>query len=137
MSRLSILHIEDDDGDATLLERAIKVGLSRHNPVLHRVSTIGQAEQFLSRCDVDLIIIDLNLPDVFSPDEGLVRMRQRSNAPFCVVSGTPEEEMDWGVLDSEIELHLSKSEFTDSAHINRVIMPLIQEIVADVSPSKD
>ncbi len=139
MRRPRILHVEDDDADALLVERGLRAAMRRVEPVIMRAATLREAETYLARIAVDLALLDLRLPDAFSLDEAIVRVRYLSDAPIVVVSGADETTLDGGVSRSEIDLYLAKFEFADAHYVTKAIGPLLREmadqaVVADPTP---
>ncbi len=128
MRRPRILHVEDDDADALLIERGLRAAMRRAEPVIMRAATLREAETYLARMPVDLALVDLRLPDAYSLDEAIVRVRYLSDAPIVVVSGADEATLDGGMIRGEIELYLAKFEFADAHYVTKAIGPLLSEM---------
>lgn len=62
-SRLTVLHVEDSDDDAMLIEMALDMASAEWRKLvnLHRVSTIKQAWKFVRANRPHLVLLDLNL----------------------------------------------------------------------------
>lgn len=75
---ISILLVEDDERVADALSGALK----RMNYDVHRVATGKTA---LERVDVDLILLDLGLPDMDGMDV-LTRIREKSTVPIVALT---------------------------------------------------
>lgn len=63
---LNVLHIEDDFGDAMLLQHALYDAVV-DNLTLEVVRTLKDANTKLSKKHYDLIVADLRLPDSIDP----------------------------------------------------------------------
>lgn len=127
MTRLRILHLEDDDTDALLIERGLNAAFGRGNVVVIRTRSARETEAYLARETVDLLLLDLNLPDVYSLDEAIVRARHLSDAPIIVVSDQSDGALQSPLIRDEIEMHLEKAEFGDAHHLARCVRPLLRE----------
>ena len=86
--RTAVLLVEDSAVDATLVR-----GLLKHaggEPFcVTQARTLAEALRFLSRADIDLVILDLNLPDSIGL-ETLRRVVAQSALPIVVLTGTDE-----------------------------------------------
>ncbi len=61
-NRINVLLVEDNPGDARLVE--IMLNEVQQNPVvLHHVSTLAAAQNYLQSSNSDLVLLDLSLPD--------------------------------------------------------------------------
>jgi signal transduction histidine kinase/HPt (histidine-containing phosphotransfer) domain-containing protein len=81
----TLLIIEDNPGDARLLREMLNDG--SHSAELVVAATMGEAERYLSDTAVDIIVLDLGLPD----SQGLDAVRRAHiagrNAPLVVLTG--------------------------------------------------
>ncbi|HWW17575.1 MAG TPA: PAS domain S-box protein [Candidatus Saccharimonadales bacterium] len=86
--RTGVLLVEDSAVDATLVR-----GLLRHaggDPFsVTQARTLAEALRFLGRTDIDLVILDLNLPDSIGL-ETLRRVVAQSALPIVVLTGADE-----------------------------------------------
>ncbi len=86
-SGLKVLHIEDDFGDAMLLQHAL-YDADAIDLDLQVVRTLREARQKLSKSAFDLIIADLRLPDSSDPKSTIDRLRgDAPDAPLLVLTG--------------------------------------------------
>jgi CheY-like chemotaxis protein len=87
---LRILHLEDDESDGALVDRALhKAGLPSTTT---RVATGAAFLEALGSGSFDLILSDFSLPD-FDGLKALAAVRgQNTDVPFIFVSGTIGEE---------------------------------------------
>ncbi|WP_309112275.1 SpoIIE family protein phosphatase [Saccharothrix sp.] len=78
--RITVLLVEDDEGDAVLVEALLEeVGADVE---LHRVRTLREATRLLAK--VDCVLLDLGLPDTTGLD-GLTRLLSVSAPPAVIV----------------------------------------------------
>ncbi|MFT7536669.1 MAG: signal transduction histidine kinase [Hyphomicrobiaceae bacterium] len=107
---LSILLIEDDECDVRLVERCLaRQADSGGN--LYRAKTLAGAVAFLDQETVDVILLDLGLPDGVGP-ENVRRINAATDTAIVVLTGVDDEEtamaaVKWGAQD-----YLIKGKFT-------------------------
>lgn len=91
---LHVLHIEDDFGDAMLLQHAL-YDASVDNLNLEVVRTLRDAYSRLSKKHYDLIVADLRLPDSVDPKGTVLNLlRAVSGTPVLVLSGSVGVKLD-------------------------------------------
>jgi PAS domain S-box-containing protein len=104
-----LLLIEDNPGDARLLREIFKEQGSDNTEVTHVVS-MGAAEQHLSEHPVDIILLDLGLPDA----EGLDAVRRAHAAaprvPLVVLTIRDDEAMAVRALQEGAQDYLIKGQ---------------------------
>jgi len=96
-----ILHVEDDLGDAQLL-RALIPKSSTPDIHLHHVDRLHEALRFLRQHSVDMIFLDVELPDAVAIKFDVVALRRCSRAPIILMTG-----MDRDSVASALERHPS------------------------------
>jgi diguanylate cyclase (GGDEF)-like protein/PAS domain S-box-containing protein len=104
----TLLVVEDHFGDARLLQEMLKEEGSRTD-VIH-VESMREAEQYLSGNGVDIILLDLGLPDA----QGLEAV-QRAHAaaprvPLVVLTGLDDESLAARTLQEGAQDYLIKGE---------------------------
>jgi diguanylate cyclase (GGDEF)-like protein/PAS domain S-box-containing protein len=106
---MSVLVIEDNRGDARLVREMIKDPLSNGATITH-VETMADAEATLHDQAVDIILLDLGLPDV----QGLDAVRRAHAAaphtPVVVLTGLDDETLAGHALQEGAQDYLIKSE---------------------------
>jgi diguanylate cyclase (GGDEF)-like protein/PAS domain S-box-containing protein len=87
-----LLLIEDSPGDARLLREMVDEEQESTTDVTH-VECLREAEEFLSNTEVDIVLLDLGLPDA----KGLTALRRTQTAaprvPLVVLTGTDDETL--------------------------------------------
>jgi len=105
----TMLLIEDNPGDARLIRDMFKEQTAQ-NIELKQVERMADAEKFLALRLVDIIILDLGLPDV----EGLDAVRRARKAapgvPLVVLSGLDDESMALQAMQEGAQDYLIKGE---------------------------
>ncbi len=105
---LDVLHIEDDFGDAMLLQHALH-DADAMDLNLVVVRTLHDAKAKLSKKSFDLIIADLRLPDSRDPLATVSQLRDdHPDAPILVLTGSVGLRFD--LLDDDITV-LDKTRF--------------------------
>ncbi len=112
-----VLLVEDDDGDALLVEDLLTDTLPRAQLV--RSSTFDDA---LSQLDsrVDCVLLDLELPDAHGLDT-VVRLRERApEIPLVVLTGLNDEAAGVAAVDAGAQDYLVKGD-VDGGQLARAI----------------
>jgi signal transduction histidine kinase len=115
----TLLVIEDNLGDARLLYEMFHEGRTA-STILKHVSTMGEAEAYLESASVDLILLDLGLPDV----QGLAAIRRAHLAapsiPLVVLTGLDDESLSEQTLQEGAQDYLIKGQI-DSRGLLRAL----------------
>jgi diguanylate cyclase (GGDEF)-like protein len=105
----TLLAIEDNVGDARLLSEMLKEE-GVHNTALLQASNMADAEVLLGDHDVDIILLDLGLPDV----QGLNAVRRARAAaprlPLVVLTGLDDEEVAGQALQEGAQDYIIKGQ---------------------------
>lgn len=104
---IQVLLVEDNPGDACLLREMLHEQGSHHTELTH-VQCMSEAEKHLAEHAVDIIMLDLGLPDA----QGLGAIR-RANAvaprvPLLALTALDDESLAEQVLEEGAQEHLSK-----------------------------
>jgi diguanylate cyclase (GGDEF)-like protein/PAS domain S-box-containing protein len=110
LSFRTVLLIEDNRGDARLLREMFNEPGSPEDVVLTHVGSMSEAEQHLEKNSVDIVLLDLGLPDA----QGLVAV-QRAHAaaprvPLVVLTGTDDESLAIQALQEGAQDYLVKGQ---------------------------
>jgi signal transduction histidine kinase len=104
----TLLVIEDNPGDARLLREMFNDG--SRSTELAVAATMGEAERYLLDNAVDIIVLDLGLPD----SQGLDAVRRARlagrNAPLVVLTGLDDEAMAAQTLGEGAQDYMIKGE---------------------------
>ena len=107
---LRILLVEDDEGDALLVECALTAG--REASDVQRVSSMADALKLLTASTFELVIFDLSLPDSFGL-QGLERLRDIAPLTAVVVlTGLDDADVALEALNRGAQDYLFKSELS-------------------------
>ncbi len=115
----TLLLVEDNPGDARLVQERLKRGWTR-NLAVHHVPRLDQAAGHLASHRADCVLLDLSLPD----SEGAEGVRRLVDAfpdvPIVILSGTDEEALVLQCLHEGAQDYLVK-DTVDGALIGRSI----------------
>jgi signal transduction histidine kinase len=110
----SLLVVEDNPGDVRLL-REMLVESGRHAHTMQHVLTMGDAEAFLAENAVDIILLDLGLPDA----QGMEVLRRAYLAapgiPLVVLSGQDDERLAIEAVQEGAQDYLIKGQIDSRA----------------------
>jgi CheY-like chemotaxis protein len=84
---LRILHVEDNTNDADLV-RACLEDAARDGAEIHRAHNLAEGLQALVEREIDLTLLDLDLPDSRG-FETLERLRAAASGPVIVLTANP------------------------------------------------
>jgi diguanylate cyclase (GGDEF)-like protein/PAS domain S-box-containing protein len=108
-SPTALLLVEDNLGDARLLQEMIRDEGSLEAQVTH-VARLSEAETHLARHPVDIVLLDLGLPDA----QGMAAMRRAHAAaprvPLVVLTGTDDEALAAQALQEGAQDYLIKGQ---------------------------
>jgi diguanylate cyclase (GGDEF)-like protein/PAS domain S-box-containing protein len=112
MSRRPIkimLLIEDNPGDARLIQEMFKEQ-GAQNVELKHVECMADAEKYLAGRTVDVILLDLGLPDVQGLDAVRRARKAAPNVPLVVLSGMDDESMAIQAMQEGAQDYLIKGQ---------------------------
>lgn len=128
-SDISLLLIEDNLGDARLL-REMLIEAKPHKTTLTHVPTIAAAELFIATDKVDIILLDLGLPDAQGVD-GVRRAHAAApHVPLVVLTGSDDEELAGRALKEGAQDYLIKGQI-DSRGLLRALRYAIERKVME------
>jgi PleD family two-component response regulator len=88
-NQIKLLHIEDSDDDAMLVEEA----LDGQNIEYHRTSTLSDGIKFANEHEPDVIVLDLGLPDHFGIHTyRIARANIPQSVPIIISSGQDDRD---------------------------------------------
>lgn len=114
--RYQLLHIEDSMADQILVREVLEqVSKTHYN--LTQLASIAQAKQLAAQSEsphIDIILLDLNLPD----SQGLESLQQTlklyPQAPIIVLTGYESSDLGLKAISMGAEDYLSKSQVTNA-----------------------
>ena len=120
-SSLNILLIEDSDTDAFIIQNAI----NKHcmNICCVRATTLRSGEDLLQAGGIDLLLLDLGLPDSASPKETYEQMKEWSDKlPIIIMTNIRDHDLAKTMVHEGAADFLNKDIIAkDPAHIRKAI----------------
>ncbi len=89
---ISVLTIEDNPGDARLIEEMLKEAKRVRFYFINHTTLSGGLEELLSN-KVDIILLDLNLPDCTGQDTITIIHEKVKTMPIIILTGRVDEEL--------------------------------------------
>ena len=126
---VKVLLVEDNPGDARLISEM----LSEHSPrfrIERHVTRLAEAEEAVDSSAVDLVLLDLSLPDSqgFETFERL--LSHGRNLPVLVLSGVDDESLALRMVHAGAQDYLVKGNF-DAALLARTMRYAIERNAAE------
>ncbi len=126
----TLLVVEDNAGDARLLQEMLRDEMAHRVNLMH-VATMRDAEEHLAKHSVDVILLDLGLPDA----EGLGALRRAHTAapgvPLLVLTGRDDEELAAQALQLGAQDYLVKGQFFPGALLRAMRYAVERKILED------
>jgi signal transduction histidine kinase len=120
----ALLVVEDNPGDARLL-REMFTSSSEHRTKLVHVDSMQNAERYLAENTVDIVLLDLGLPDA----QGLEAVRRAHAAspktPLVVITGNDDELLALQALQGGAQDYLIKGQI-DNRGLHRAVRYAIE-----------
>ncbi|MCC6409991.1 MAG: response regulator [Planctomycetes bacterium] len=109
---LRVLIVEDDDADAELIERMLANGDGARHHGVARVATLRAALDRLQGDAVDVMLLDLGLPDAIGLSGLQCVVEARPTLPVLVVTGSGERETGLRAVALGAQDYLAKDQLT-------------------------
>lgn len=104
-----LLLVEDNPGDAELVSDLLADASREHYQIVH-VPSLATALEALRTRPVDVIVLDLHLPDCVGIDSVKTIREHGGAAPIVVLTGSNDEQLALACIDAGAQDYLSKSE---------------------------
>lgn len=108
-----LLHVEDDVSDATLVADLL-FHASKDNYHIVRVGKFAEALERIRQDPVDVIVLDLRLPDSTGIETLRLVRKAVESTPIVVLTGSDDEQIALDCLEEGAQDYLSKSELRGS-----------------------
>ena len=127
----TLLVIEDNPGDARQLREMFEEGVSRKSTMI-QVTSMAEAEQHLAGHAVDVILLDLGLPDA----QGLAAVERAHaaapNVPLVIVTGLDDETIATQALQIGAQDYLLKGQI-DARSLSRALRYAMERSALDAA----
>lgn len=104
---IRILLIEDNPGDARLLQEMLKEDKSPGMDLM-RADRLGEGLELLRNNDIDVILLDLSLPDSHGLETFLATYENARNTPIILLTGLDDESIGVEALKQGAQDYLVK-----------------------------
>lgn len=109
-SSLNILHVEDDQSDAILIEKILKSSPAPICKNVTNVSKLSDALKELQEQTFNVVLLDLNLVDVSGLDNLRCIKEENPNIPIIVMTGHADEHLAKKALSQGAQEFLFKGQ---------------------------
>jgi signal transduction histidine kinase len=121
---MRILLVEDNPGDARLLRETLREAASLAFELTH-VSRLAEASEVLALGEIDVVLLDLSLPDAFGLDTVARTLEAAPKVPIIVLTGTDDEQLAMQAVRAGAQDYLVKGQ-VESALLTRAMRYAIQ-----------
>jgi signal transduction histidine kinase len=108
---LRLLLVEDNPGDARLIQEELREVSSAHFEVLH-VMRLAEAERVVREAKLDAVLLDLSLPDGHGLGNISRLLQAASAVPLVVLTGTDDEQLAVQAVHQGAQDYLVKGQVT-------------------------
>jgi PAS domain S-box-containing protein len=126
---IKVLLVEDNPGDARLVSELLSEA-GRQFTLASKVSRLADAETAVEKDAVDLVLLDLSLPDSQGFDTFERLLSRGRNLPILVLSGVDDESLALKTVHAGAQDYLVKGKF-DAALLGRAMRYAIERKSAD------
>lgn len=91
--QINILLVDDDTADRKLARLALQSGLQSMEFIIDQAETLTKAFDILKKTDIDLVLLDLGLPDSTGIDTVVKLRNTNPNIPIIVLTGLADEQV--------------------------------------------
>ena len=104
-----LLLVEDNPGDAQFVSELLAHADRDNYRILHAARMADAVEQ-LRRVHVDVVVVDLRLPDCAGVDTVRAIREHASHIPIVVLTGSDDEQLALSCIDAGAQDYLAKTE---------------------------
>lgn len=119
VSRLHVLHIEDDSIDALAFERILG-HIYHYDFLLTQVPSLDQALDELANTNFDIAFLDLSLPDAAGLQSIRTLQQNAPELPIVILSGSKDPEITLQAVECGAQDYLVKGEIDESLIVRTV-----------------
>lgn len=110
--RLKVLLVEDDFGDAALVEIFLNEAWVSNPPEVRHVICVSDAKMELARERFDIVLCDLSLPDAEGVETVIALRDCSQGAPIVVLTGRDDPDFSLSLIERGAQDYLNKRELT-------------------------
>jgi PAS domain S-box-containing protein len=123
---ITILIIEDNLTEARLIhEQLNETGLSWFE--LIKANTLAKGLEIIQQKNIDVVLLDLGLPDVLNTFDGFTAILSKVNAPaVIIITNSKDDELASKIVSLGVQDYLVKAELEHGTIIKRSILHSIE-----------
>jgi signal transduction histidine kinase len=129
MNRRRLLVVEEDPGDVQKLSEMLREGSDQPSELVHMTS-IAEAERYLAKRPVDVILLDLGMRDSMGLDAVRRAHAAAPDVPLVVLSGLDDESLTAQALQEGANDYLIKGQI-DTRGLLRAVRHAIERKILD------
>jgi two-component sensor histidine kinase len=107
---IRVLLIEDNPGDARLIQEMLRDCPAHCNAAVHCAESLAAARKYLDSQPVDIVLLDLGLPDSTGLETFLAVQHHMPNKPIIVLTGLHDDETAGRALRDGAQDYLIKGQ---------------------------
>ena len=117
---IRVLHVEDNADDALLLKATLVGTGTGACYSLSNVTRLADAIEFMAHHEVDIVLLDLNLPDSFGIETFVTLHTHAPSVPVIILSGYGTEMLATEAVQKGAQDYLVKDEINQKALIRAI-----------------
>ncbi len=106
---LRILLVEDSDGDADLCRAYLEEGFGSRAKIV-RVTRLRDVQEALDQHDMDVVLLDLGLPDSMGVQSVVAVRRMAADVPIVVLTGNRDAQLGVQVIQEHAQDYCAKQD---------------------------
>lgn len=129
MKTIKLLHVEDNDGDALIVQEMLRYSKDI-SAELERATTLKEGLEALSKNDYDIVLLDLGLPDSFEFSAIEKIMEEFPNQSVVVLTGSEGHEKGIKAMGHGADDYLSKNVLTPFSLERALLFTISRKLVS-------
>lgn len=126
---IHLLLIEDDDADALMIRETLSNVREVHYKI-SRVPALGKGITMCRNTDIDVVLLDLNLPDAQGLDTIKTFLEEGFQVPVIVLTGLEDGKAACRAIELGVQNYLFKGRIDPDA-LSRVVLGAIKRVKTD------
>lgn len=120
MKPLDVLHVEDNAGDALILEDLLNE-IAGFNFNISLAGSLREAMEFIDRELYDIIVLDLGLPDSIELQALEIILQKTDSAPVLVLTGMNDDQLGRKAIKMGAQSYIPKNEINERILLQSIL----------------